>query len=387
MTTWSTLADQVFGAVHRLCYAGLDAPTLHERAIAQLRRAVPFEGYCAHDTDPASSLPMRQYLDPPDEPKGREFLEQVAFADDVNGFDWMLRTRRRVALLSEATDGHLERSLRYREVLAPQGFGFDLRCVYALGETAWGGISALRERGRPDFTGRAAALIGRLAPHLAAGLKAAMVRAPGPSAAGATIAPPGPAVLILDQRGRVTQHTPAAEYWLRRLSDLPVGWQDGLGLPTAMWTAVAQLRRGLHPETDADRLRVPRVRARAPSGEWIDLQAALSEGRDGQLAEMVIVIEPLGPREIAWLRLVAYDLSPREQEVVDLVARGVTTRQIGRALCIAEYTVQDHLKHIFDKTGVHSRRELLQRLYLDSLVGETAPGGRLRGQPLVMSHN
>jgi DNA-binding CsgD family transcriptional regulator len=124
---------------------------------------------------------------------------------------------------------------------------------------------------------------------------------------------------------------------------------------------------------------VPRVRARTPSGEWMELQAALGEGRDGQLAEIVIVIEPLGPREIAWLRLAAYHLSPREQEVVELVARGATTRQIGWALCIAEYTVQDHLKHIFDKTRVHSRRELLQRLYLDSLVGETVPGGRLRG--------
>lgn len=378
MTTWSILADQVFAAVYRLCYAGLDAPTLHERAIAHLRRAVPFEGYCAHDSDPASGLPIRQYVDPPDEPRGREFLERIAFADDVNGFDWMLRTQRRVALLSEATDGHLERSLRYREVLAPQGFGFDLRCVYALGETAWGGISALRERGRADFTDRETALIGRLAPHLAAGLKAAMLRAPGPRAA---IAPSGPGVLILDQRGRVTQHTPAAEYWLRRLSDLPVGWQEGHGLPTAVWTAVAQLHRGLHPETDADRLRVPCVRARTPSGEWIELQAALGERRDGQLADVVMVIEPLGPREIAWLRLAAYHLSPREQEVADLVARGATTRQIGRALCIAEYTVQDHLKHIFDKTGVHSRRELLQCLYLDSLVGETAPapGGQLRG--------
>src|SRR5262249_55976580 len=162
------------------------------------------------------------------------------------------------------------------------------------GETAWGGISALRERGRPDFTGGETALIGRLAPHLAAGLKAAMMRGPGPSAAEATIAPSGPAVLLLDQRGRGTQHTAAAGDWLRRLSDLPVGWQEGHGLPTAVHTAVGQLRRGLHPETDADRLRVPRVRARTPSGEWMELQAALGEGRDGQLAEIVIAIEPLG---------------------------------------------------------------------------------------------
>ncbi len=35
-------------------------------------------------------------------------------------------------------------------------------------------------------------------------------------------------------------------------------------------------------------------------------------------------------------------------------------------LCIAEYTVQDHLKHIFDKVGVRGRRALVKKLYLES---------------------
>jgi DNA-binding CsgD family transcriptional regulator len=379
MTSWNGVADQVFGAVHRLCYAGLDAPTLHERAIAALRRAVPFEGYCAHDVDPASGLPMRQYLDPPDEPKGREFLEQVAFADDVNDFGWMLRTRRRVALLSEATGGHLDRSLRYREVLAPQDFGFDMRCVYALGETAWGGISALRERGRPDFTDREVSLMSRLAPHLAAGLKVAALRAPTPhsmpmpdNASGA--APRGPGVLILDGRGLVAQYTPVAEYWLRRLASHTTGWWEGQRLPAVVWVAVGLLRRGLHPETEADRLLVPRVRARTPMGEWVQLHAALGEVSDGRSGDTVIVVEPVGPRDVAWLRLAGHDLSPREQEVVEWVARGASTARIAQALCIAEYTVQDHLKHIFEKVGVRSRRALVQRLYLDYLQDAAWPG-------------
>jgi DNA-binding CsgD family transcriptional regulator len=65
------------------------------------------------------------------------------------------------------------------------------------------------------------------------------------------------------------------------------------------------------------------------------------------------------------LRTAAYELSAREQEVVDLVVRGHSTRQIADRLCIAEYTVQDHLKHVFDKVGVRGRRALVKRLYLD----------------------
>jgi len=54
-------------------------------------------------------------------------------------------------------------------------------------------------------------------------------------------------------------------------------------------------------------------------------------------------------------------------EVVDLVVRGASTRQISRALYISEYTVQDHLSNIFDKIGVRDRRALVKRLYLDAI--------------------
>jgi len=82
---------------------------------------------------------------------------------------------------------------------------------------------------------------------------------------------------------------------------------------------------------------------------------------------MVIVIEPSGLREVTWLRSTAYGLSPREREIVDLVVRGYSTRQISRVLYISEYTVQDHLSNIFDKIGVRDRRALVKRLYLDAI--------------------
>jgi predicted ATPase/DNA-binding NarL/FixJ family response regulator len=51
-------------------------------------------------------------------------------------------------------------------------------------------------------------------------------------------------------------------------------------------------------------------------------------------------------------------LTPREREVATLIARGRTNRQIGRALGIAEKTVEVHVHHIIAKLDVRSRAEV-----------------------------
>lgn len=56
-------------------------------------------------------------------------------------------------------------------------------------------------------------------------------------------------------------------------------------------------------------------------------------------------------------------LSAREQEIVDLVGRGMTTKQIAAEAFISENTVKQHLKRIFAKTGAHSRAELVQLIW------------------------
>ena len=81
----------------------------------------------------------------------------------------------------------------------------------------------------------------------------------------------------------------------------------------------------------------------------------------------MIVIEPAGPREVAWLSTAGYGLSSREREVVDLVARAASTREISQTLFISEYTVQEPLSNVFEKVSVRSRRELVKRFYFDAM--------------------
>jgi DNA-binding CsgD family transcriptional regulator len=53
-------------------------------------------------------------------------------------------------------------------------------------------------------------------------------------------------------------------------------------------------------------------------------------------------------------------LSRREQEITELVAQGLSTRQIAETAFISENTVKQHLKRIFAKVDVHNRAELVQ---------------------------
>jgi DNA-binding CsgD family transcriptional regulator len=85
----------------------------------------------------------------------------------------------------------------------------------------------------------------------------------------------------------------------------------------------------------------------------------------------------------------AYHLTEREQDVTRLVLRGDSTAQIGNRLSISPHTVQQHLKSVFDKTRVRSRRELVGKVFFSHYEPRLRDNERrstkerpLRGGPL-----
>ena len=358
------LEERTFSEVKRLCCAGLDGPALLGEVIERLRGVVPFEAYCASTKDPASGFITHA------------LSEEMGGADDIfwslerlyfehhQSVRRMVDIHQSVALLSETTGGDLERSTRYAEYLRPLGLAYEMRGAFTSGGYLWGSMDLIRESGSPNFKPREANLLRHIAPHLGNGLKMAALRMQTHGEEGGTDVP---GVLTLDYRGRVIQHTPAAERWLRDLEDLGPGWREWEGLPRALRTVVLSLRRALSPERARDEQSVPSLRARARSGRWLTLYGSLSEATPERRVETVIIIEPTKPEELLPFSMTAYGLSPREEELVKLVVRGLSTRRISRTLFISEHTVQNHLRSVFEKVGVRSRGELVKRLFFDNL--------------------
>ena len=225
-----------------------------------------------------------------------------------------------------------------------------------VGGACWGFLGLYRARASPAFTPAEAALLARLAPHLAHGLRTALMR----RAVTAPTLPDTPGVVLLDEDLAVVATTPAADRWLdgagstgvaARLCAAAGGVCRG-GPPAGAWSTVARRRERCCRGCGCGR--------RAGSGWW-----CMPRGWPGlaSRSQIAVIFEVARPVAIAPLIAQAYALSPREAEIVQWVAGGRSTAEIAAQLHIARSTVQDHLKAIFTKVGVHSRGELLGQLF------------------------
>ena len=75
-----------------------------------------------------------------------------------------------------------------------------------------------------------------------------------------------------------------------------------------------------------------------------------------------MTIRAASPAETFAVACRAHGLTARETAVMRELVAGCGTRERGAPLHVSDWTVQDHLKSVFTKLDVHSRREALARL-------------------------
>ena len=105
------------------------------------------------------------------------------------------------------------------------------------------------------------------------------------------------------------------------------------------------------------------ARIRTLAGRWAVVRGSLLG--DGPGSRVAVLLEAARLPELAPLIADAYVFTKRERLVTELVTRGFPTSEIAGRLHLSAYTVQDHLKSIFEKSGTGSRGDLVARLFFD----------------------
>jgi DNA-binding CsgD family transcriptional regulator len=361
--------------------AGLDVASFLDEASAALASAVPNENHLKgpywYTLDPESRLITSDYGGEGCDLDTSEVMRWEYLDDDFNKYWEVLGHPCGVQTLHEVTRGKPERSRIYREYMAVEGIAQEM--LVALGSTTgefWGTVRLNRLPGQPEFNAGELAFMAAVAPDLAEGIRRALVvgEATDPDL------PDAPGLIILDVDGEIVSLSAGATPWIERLA----GRSARGSLPASIASAASAALASAHPESYPTE---STVLVRSVDGCWISVHGTvIGMGRNRKAA---VIIEPAHPDRITPLLMSVHVLTPREREVTRLVLQGRSTTQLANRLGISPHTVQQHLKSIFEKVGVRSRRELVRALFFENFDprvqdnGQRVSAGKaIRGGPL-----
>ena len=177
---------------------------------------------------------------------------------------------------------------------------------------------------------------------------------PAPPTAGADDR--GPGLLVFGPDGELVSINEEALAWLDELAGELGGEVDfGVRLPMVVLSTLMGARANGRA----------RARLRSSSGRWLACHASCLRDAGGAFGDTAVVIEPAKLSEIVPIITAAYELSPRERDITQLIARGLGTADIADRLLLSAHTVRDHVRAIFDKVRVSSRGELVAKLFAE----------------------
>ncbi|MGI5237924.1 response regulator transcription factor [Dactylosporangium sp. CA-139066] len=355
----------------RLCHQGLPAGQLLGQVFACVRAAVGFDASFWAITDPAALLPTGGLVHNLPADICEPYYAHELLVPDVNKFVELVGATRTVGVLSQATSGDLRQSARYRVIGEPLGIEDELRVVFVANGLCWGFAALLRRHGA--YSGREASFVAGVSAHIGHGLRTALLATAAQGHVGA------PGTVVVDANGRIEAVTPEAEQWMAELIALTerTGYPQQPVVPPTVYIVAARARAALAGRDDG----VPSARVRTRTGQWLIVHGSALRGANGPDGRVAVVIEPARPAEIAPVIVAAWQLTEREQDVLRLVCRGLSTEQIAHELVLSPHTVRGYLKGLFAKVGVSSRSELVAALFADhyhdrlfataSVVGDT----------------
>ena len=339
--------------IDRICAADSDAKTLRLRVLDEIGQVIDSDAYVWLLTDPVTAVGGAPLAEVPclSELPG---LVKFKYLTAVNRWTGMSAGGAAARSLRQSTDGDLSLSLVWREVLCRYGITDVASVVFTDRFGCWGFLDLWRGHDALPYTAEDIDYLSRCAPRLTEALRLRQARTFSEPAVSQRHAL-GPVVLLLDEDLNVVSQTTAAQDWLHALIPREPGRP---AIPASVYNVAAQLLAQEHGVDTHEAF----TRVHLAEGFWVTLRAARLGGvhADGQ-ERIAVTLEETSPLERLEVFLRCFALSPREAELMHLLATGGATRDLAQRLFVSEHTIQDHLKSIFAKTGSRNRTMLVSR--------------------------
>lgn len=320
-----------------------------EQVVRAAHEIARFDWCAVMLTDADTSLPSGGVVEGFAPEHCAPFWDNELLDPDFIKFRDLLRAVDPVATLADAVDGDLERSPRYQKLYRPLGIADELRVVFASGSTPLAVGTFVRAAHDGPFTTAEVDAVRQLVPVVTGTLRRALGRL------AYEVDGEPPVVIVFDGDDNVTAVT---EGGMRVLDDLRVQDLDTEPIPGLIRAAAVRARWSRSAATVTTRMF-------AQSGRWLRVHVAPLAGDARSVA---VTIERARPDDLVTILLHSYGFTPRETEIVVELSRGSAVKEIARDLCISVHTVRDHIKAIYDKTGVSSRGELVAQLFTNHLL-------------------
>ncbi|GGS72653.1 helix-turn-helix transcriptional regulator [Streptomyces tanashiensis] len=255
-------------------------------------------------------------------------------------------------------------------LLAEHGAGSQLRLLLADARGVWGVLRMLRSAGGRPFGEEDARRAVRLRPALVEALR--RYGTSGPLCPEPDVPALRPGVVVVGADHRVKAVSPQARAWHDQ-------WSTGSGQAIPPWVSdLFFAGLSLAARADAPKAAAPGSGVRgvgthgaespaplvclppAVCGRWLTCQAEPLDA-DGT-GDVAVVVQGATADLVVPSFCARYGLTARERDVVAELREGAAVKQIARRLGVSPYTVNDHLKAVFRKTGAYGRDDLITAL-------------------------
>jgi len=316
--------------------------------IEELRKFISFDAYCCTMTDPQLFDSIGAITAQSIENIHQQIMSLEYGTNDVNNYVKLVESGQYIGRLSDERS----RSVRYKEVLEPHGFSDEIRAALLFQGQCYGFLTLFKkaENIQPYFQDTELEQVKMLMPVIGEALKG-FYHTIIEERLSADSEHSGIVILNKDLDIISTNNKAAQMLALLRNNEGLSHWQ--LPKPIQVFCAKLQANR-LNTQTP---LLVP-----IHNEGYITIQASFLTTIDLQ-QQIAIILNEASPKEMLAFSLTAFQLTPREKEIVVEIMKGMPTKVIAHNLGISSYTVQDHLKLIFQKVNVGDRNELIWKLF------------------------